>query len=351
MHLSALHLRNFRLYADAFFEFSPKVNVIQGKNARGKTTILEAVYFLMTGRSFRTSQPSDLIRHGETSFSLDALFIKHGIEQRLRVHYDGKDRKVIYNSTPCSSSLSLLGLLQGSVIHPDDAAVVKGAPAVRRHLFDLQLAQSDPLYVHHITRYSKAMRQRNFLLKAKSVAAIDSWEHEMAHSASYLVLQRHKLVQDLQKYGGPLYSSIGGDCEDFCLKYKAHGTGGSIGDSQALRDLFSGQYQRHRQREMDLGSTLTGPHKDDLSVLLNGKEARLFASEGQQRSAVIALRLAGWECLRERCTEVPMILVDDLSMSLDTSRRTLLLERLGHMQQVFLTTTENLSFGDLVLAL
>jgi len=341
MYLRTLYLRDFRLYEDAHFEFSPNVNVIRGPNARGKTSILEAVYFLMTGRSFRTAQISDLIRHGASSFFLEATFVKHGIEQKLRIYCNGKERKVTYNSTACHSSIALLGLLQGAVIHPDDAAIVKGAPAARRHLLDLQLAQSDPLYVHHLTRYERAMRQRNALLKAKSTAAIESWEYEMANAAAYIIQQRSLAVTHLQQEGQELYGRLCGGVENLSLHYKAHGAGEHPHDNiELLRGIYCQNYHKHRFREMDLGATLTGPHKDDVMIALGSKDARSFASEGQQRSCVVALRLAEWRRLKGRSQEAPLMLVDDMGMSLDSSRRQHLLAHFSSLEQVLITTTE-----------
>lgn len=343
MHLRALHLHDFRLYQHATFEFSPAMNIVRGPNAKGKTSLLEAIYFLMTGRSFRTSQASDLIRHGAPFFHIEAIFNKHGIEQRLRVLYNGKERKVTYNGNPCPSSLNLLGLLQGTVIHPDDAAIVKGAPTARRHLLDLQLAQADPLYVHHLTRFAKAMRQRNYLLRARNNISIETWEYEMAHSASYIIHQRASVVKDLERHGQELYRLICGGKEELSLAYKAHGTGNQIPDNAAaLTHLFRDQYQRHRPREMDLGATMTGPHKDDLIIALAKQDARGFASEGQQRSCVVALRLAEWERLKNLSSEIPLMLVDDLGVSLDAGRRLQLSEHLSGLGQVFLTTTEEM---------
>lgn len=342
MHLRALHLKNFRLYEDALFEFSPTLNIIRGPNARGKTSLLEAIYFLMTGNSFRTSQINDLIRQGASFFFLDAIFVKNGIEQKISFHYNGKVRKVTHNSTSYSSSIGLLGLLQGAIVHPDDATIVKGGPGGRRHLLNLQLAQVDPLYVHHLTRYERAMRQRNQLLRTKSTAAIESWEYEMANAASYVIQQRAKAVLELQNEVRAIYSCICGGTEELKLNYKAHGTGDRLPlNAEALRDLFTDQYKRHRQREMDMGATLTGPHRDDVVISLNNQEARAFASEGQQRSCVVALRLAEWQRLKTHADEMPLMLVDDLGMSLDASRRTQLVNHFKSLEQVFITTTEN----------
>jgi DNA replication and repair protein RecF len=346
MHLRALYLHNFRIHEEATYEFSPKINIIWGGNARGKTTILEAIYLLMTGRSFRTGQLSDMIRHGTSGFYIEATFVKHGIEQTLRVGCTGKERKISYNNTKCSSFLDLIGLLQGTIIHPDDAAVVKGAPEGRRHLLDVQIAQSNPLYVHHFTRYHLAMRQRNHLLRAKTMSTIESWEHEMANSASYIVQQRMLTVEDLQKKGQHLHSFICGDNDTFELMYKTSSAfRGMIAvdvDVTQLRTYYMEQYRKQRKREMELGITLTGPHKDDIFIGINKNEARFFASEGQQRSCMAALRLAEWEGLKALSYDAPVMLIDDIGMSLDHSRRVRLFTHIPSLEQVFLTATEEL---------
>lgn len=347
MHLRALYLHNFRIHEEALYEFTPKINVISGPNASGKTSILEAVYFLMTGRSFRTAQSSDMIRHGASGFYIQASFIKHGLEQTLRIHCSGKERKIIYNNTQCTSFADLFGILQGSVIHPDDVAMVKGAPEVRRHLLDIQIAQVNPLYVHHFTRYNSAMRQRNCLLRSKTTATIESWEHEMASSAAYIVYQRLLAVDDLQRKGQRMHSLIGGSEDNLELRYKSPSmTQGELlsdFDVHKLRAYYLNQYGKLRQREMEMGMTLIGPHKDDMFVGLNAKEARFFASEGQQRSCAAALRLAEWERLQAISCEIPIMLIDDIGMSLDHARRSRLFAHLSSLEQVFLTTTEELS--------
>lgn len=346
MHLRALYLHNFRSYEEGLFQFHPNVNIILGSNARGKTTLLEAIFFLMTGRSFRTSQASDMVRHGTSGFCLDALFVKHGIEQKLRISYSGKERKIIYNNTSYAALSDLLGLLPGAVIHPDDAAVIKGAPEIRRHLIDLQIAQADPLYVHHLTRYNRAMRQRNHLLRAKNAQTIENWEHEMANSAGYLVQQRIRAVSDLQREGQILHSTICGGKEELTLAYKTAAFSRNEhlidADLPKLRLIYSEHYRKQRQREMELGATITGPHKDDMLITLGGNEARFYASEGQQRSCVAALRLAEWERLKAASLELPLMLVDDVGMSLDSSRRERLFRHFTSLGQVFLTTTEEL---------
>jgi len=334
MILRALYLNNFRVYEEAHFEFEPGLNLIVGPNAVGKTSILEALYLLITGRSFRTATLHDLIHHGAAHFFIEATFSKHGLEHRLKMSYDGDERKIIYNNTPYTSTASLLGLLRGVIIHPDDAALVKGQPALRRHFLDLQIAQVDPLYVHHITRYTRAMRQRNTLLRQKRQETLESWEHEMAVSAAYLVQQRFKATDDLNTSGQKLHSQLTSDNISLKLSYKSSATP----DTQ--KAFFLEQYRKTRKRELDLGFTLVGPHKDDLLIALQDKDARHFASEGQQRSCVATLRLAEWQRMRSEGDGEPIMLVDDVGTSLDATRKARLLEHLHQMGQVFLTATE-----------
>lgn len=341
MHLKTLYLQNFRLYQEAHFDAGCGINVIRGPNAQGKTSLLEAIYFLATGRSFRTSQLKDLIRHGATGFYLEAIFVKHGVEQQLRVYYSPTEKRILYNSTTYPSLNSLLGILQGVVIHPDDTAIVKGGPSARRHLLDVQLSQSDPLYIHHLTRYERAMDQRNHLLRTRNSVTIETWEYEMANAAAYVIQQRAQAVDHLGLEGDRHYRMISGGMEPFHLSYKANGAGEhSLEHLVPLRELYRDQYRRHRAREMDLGSTFTGPHKDDLTISLGGCEARAFGSEGQQRSCVIALRLAEWERLKASAQEQPLMLIDDLGISLDSGRRQHLLGHFENIQQVFVSTTE-----------
>ena len=338
LFLKKLLLRNFRRYDEVFLQFKPNLNTIVGPNAYGKTTILEAIQFLINGRSFRTHQALDLIRHDQGFFYIEASFIKQGIEQTLKISFDGQERKIIYNSTQLHSSAGLLGLLQGVVVTPDSASLVKGSPDLRRHFLDLQIAQVDPLYVHHLTRYSRAMRQRNILLKHKDFSTIEMWEQEMASSAAYVTLQRKQAIVDLEKIGNPFHEMLTGDLQPLSLEYKS--SGNACKDLSSLKECYLQLWNKNRSREKELGFTLTGPHRDDVLIKIGKREASFFASEGQQRTCVMALRLAEWQRLNELSLEAPLMLVDDVGVSLDGFRREKLMNFLRGLGQVFLTSTE-----------
>lgn len=343
MFLKALFLKNFRCYSQASFEFSPGVNVFQGGNAQGKTSIVEAIYFLMTGSSFRASHAQDLIQLDAPFFHLEALFVKHGVEQTLKVTYGNGERQILYNSTPCSSFSGLLGLLPGVVFAPDDVALVKGMPQGRRQFLDLQIAQVNPLYVHHLMRYQKALRQRNVLLRSKNIATLDAWDFEMAQSAAYLTLQRYQTSKDLDIRSQSLYHTLSQERACLNLSYKANHAQHQSEGMQALLESYLALFQRNRKRELLLGFTLGGPQKDDLLIALDKKEARFFASEGQQRSCVAVMRISEWERLRSLVAEPPLLLIDDLGVSLDRNRQELLLNHVLTLGQVFLTTTQEIN--------
>lgn len=343
LFLSSLYVKNFRSLEEAEFAFSPGINLIFGPNARGKTTILEAIYFFITGKSFRTSQAKDLIRHGASFFFLEAHFIKNGLEQSLKIHYDGVQKRIVYNSTVYPSTQALIGLLKGIVFSPDDVNLIKGMPAERRQYLDMQIAQVDPLYVHHLTRFNKAMRQRNFLLKKKqhSDVTLDCFEHEMARSAAYLTKEREKALVDLEKSSREYHEQLTGEKKPFSLIYKGSMLKGKTESNP--EQAYLSQLKLSRTKEMIYGSTLYGPHRDDLSIQIDTKEVRTYASVGQVQTCVASLRLAEWERIHLYGEIVPLMLVDDVGVSLDSTRQTLLLKSIGNLGQVFLTSTQDLA--------
>lgn len=336
MQLRSLYLHQFRVFKEAFFELSPQFNVIHGPNAQGKTSLLEAIFFLVAGKSFRGAHTPELITQGASNFYLEAHLTKHGITQILRTTCSPQERKFVYNNTLVPSISHLLGLLQCVVASPDDVYLIKGGPFLRRQYLDVQIAQIDPLYVHHLTRYLRALKQRNCLLRANQMLTIESWEYEMASSAAYITKQRAIAVHDLDKSIGKIHQKLTDSKEILSLHYKS-----SAVEISEKEDYFLSLYKKNRRREVDLGITLHGPHKDDLFISIDGRDIRAFASEGQQRTCINSLRFAEWERLSQQSTEDPIMLIDDFGIGLDDHRRDLLLNHLKILAQVFITTTSS----------
>ncbi len=327
MYLKSLYLRNFRNYAEAEAAFSPGLNVFHGDNAQGKTNLLEAIYLVATGRSFRSQHLSELIRSGESFFHLEAIVIRDGVSQTLKISFDGQNRRLQMDANSYATFHPLLGTLPAVLYTPQDTELINGSPAERRRFLNLHLAQSDPLYVHHLTRFWRAMKQRNCLLRGQNREAIECWEVEMAQSALYLLKARQEMIAELKEPLEKQSRRLSGDKEVHELRFHP---------SQS--ENYLQQLQRNRPRESELGLTLTGPHRDDLSLLIEGKPARLFASEGQKKTAIAALRLAEWERLCKRIHGIALLGIDDIGLHLDEARYKLLKETLNQLGQVFVTT-------------
>lgn len=316
--LKSLYLKNFRNFETAVVSFEPGINLIQGPNGAGKTNLLEAIYYLSTGRSFRTAKPSELIRQDAAEFTLLAKYEKNGIEHKLEVSFDGHTKRIKHNDSPAH----ILGLLPSVIYTPKDIALVNGAPADRRRFYNLLIAQMDPLYVHHLVRFARALKQRNYLLKTKKPDTLELFEVELVKSAGYLSKRRSEITKALPfKEQANALTGL-----EFNMKYEPSHAGDLL---QALR--------LNRPKEMILGTTLIGPHRDDFSIHLKKVPARSYASEGERRIAIAALKLAEASLLSD-----PIFSIDDFGMHLDPERQALLSNHLIDMKQVFLTTPQDI---------
>lgn len=325
--LKRLKLQNFRNYHRVSVSFGDNVNIIEGDNGHGKTNLLEALFFLSIGRSFRTSHLNEMVRQGANYFYIEALFERDGIEQLLRIHYENKERKIYYNDTSYPNFSQLLGLLPQTLYSPFDIEMVMGAPQIRRRFLNLHIAQTDPLYVFHLSRYTKALKHRNSLLKQKRIDTIDIWEEEMTKSAEYLVNARKILLLEISKRMTPYYARLVPDAEKVELRYQP-----------SIDKQFRECWLKSRKRELELKNTLNGPHRDDFIILRDGQNAKIFASEGQKRSLITAVKLAEFSLLQERSQTTPVMSIDDFGVHLDSQRTDLLKNELAHMGQVFITT-------------
>ncbi len=340
MYLKRLLLRNFRNYDQAEVVFSPLINLVQGDNGQGKTNLLEAIYLISTGRSFRANSLSDLIRFGQSFFYLEAEFEKEGVLQNLKIYYDESTRKVQYNQSVYPTLTSLLGILPSVLLSPDDHSLISGNPAERRRFLDLHIAQTDPLYIFHFSRYLKAMKQRNHLLRSKSEAAIQAWEQMMAHSASYLIQKRKQAAAALKAPSSQWMEILSRHQDSIEIHYQSSLS--LAKDENDTASHFQQLWQKMRPKEMQIGSTLIGPHRDDLLIHLADKPAKIFSSEGQKRSCISSLRFAQWQQMAETVGHPPLLGIDDFGIQLDKERQMQLKNHLSKFKQVFLTSPHSL---------
>lgn len=331
MRILSLFLKNFRNYEEVFIPFSEGINLITGDNGEGKTNLLEALYFFVTGRSFRTNRLSELIQFGKPHFYLELTFLKNGIEQTLKIYADSEQRKILHNFTPLPNLSALFGILLGVLLTPTDHELILGLPSRRRQFLDLHIAQTNPLYVHHLSRYLRALKQRNILLRQQEKKKIEIWEETMMVSADFVKKEREKAILDLSEEANHFQSYLSEKKDHLQLKYRQ-----------------SSLCFKQRLREFDLGYTLSGPHRDDLSLFVGEKEAKTFASVGQIRTTALSLRLSEWERFKKFGDDMPLFFLDEIGMGLDKEREDRLysyIERLISEKscQVFLTSPRPLS--------
>lgn len=328
MHLRSLTLSTFRSYSLAEMNFTSSMNCIEGDNGSGKSNLLEAIFLLSTGKSFRTSSLTDLIQYEKEGFTLKALFEKEGTEHLLTFTLSPKGKQIRYNETSYSNFLPLMGMIPSVFLSPEDISILIGGPIERRRFLDLHLASADPLYLHHLGRYQRALKQRNQLLKAKQ-KGLSIWEELMAISAAYLITKRCAFIEKLQEYSLPLLLELSSDREPLTLEY--------IQTLPKAPEEYQSYWKKLRSKEELLGVTLAGPHRDDISFSIQGKEVKSYASEGQKRCVLASLRLAQWQILQKELIEPPLFGIDDFGVHLDKERSSLLLHMLENMGQVFLT--------------
>ena len=318
-----IHLKNFRNFEKLSLSFTPNINMIVGENGIGKTNLLESIHMLSTGRSFRTSELKELILKGADHFTIDALFEDEGIEQSLTLTFNGKTRSLKHNATLYKSFSSLLGLLPSVIYAPSDISLIIGFPKERRRFLNIELSQSDPLYVYYLTRYAKALAQRNSLLKQKKTSSIEVWEEELIKSGRYIVHKRVNLLTDLTIRTNNEYKDLARQEESLKIQYLP-----SIEESDFTREKF----EKMRSKELVMGYTLIGPHRDDFEINLNGHNAKKYASEGQKRTIISAIKLASLSRFDD-----PIFSIDDFGTHLDEERKSLLKKQLQGKDQIFLT--------------
>lgn len=344
MYLKNLQLHHFRNYADADVEFSPSINVLIGENAQGKTNLLESIYVLAMTRSHRTNNDKELIE-----FSQDASQVSGVVERqlgplKLELDIGKRGKKAKVNHIEKARLSEYLGQLNVILFAPEDLALVKGAPTVRRRFIDMEFGQISPKYLHDLTQYRSILKQRNRYLKqlqtkeADDKVYLDVLSEQLAAVGGAIITQRIKFLSELEKYAQQLHQSITQGRERLTFEYESAVKNADelseIEAAQALMDL----YTRNQQKEIFQGTTLYGVHRDDVRFLLNGKNVQTYGSQGQQRTTALSVKLAEIDLMKNQTGEYPILLLDDVLSELDGARQTHLLKTIQDKVQTFLTT-------------
>ena len=339
MRVLSLAFSNYRNLRASTFCPAENVNVIYGDNAQGKTNLLEAIWLFTGGRSFRGAKDAELIAFLEKKAVLNLEFFAQNREQTASIDLAYPKRKITLNGVEKKSSAALVGNFCAVVFSPVHLYLVKEGPMIRRKFLDAAICQIKPAYAAALHKYNQTLLQRNSLLKdlrfhADLLDTLEIWEEKLARYGAFLISERLKYCEQLGPHAKQVYAGISDGKEQLFLAYQA--SFGALEDGENLEQKLFSCLQKKRVDDLAAGYTSVGPHRDDLELSLNGRSVKAFGSQGQQRSCVLALKLAEASILRARIDEKPIILLDDVMSELDVSRQNYLLDFVKDWQ-VFIT--------------
>jgi DNA replication and repair protein RecF len=355
MYLKTLQLRQFRNYQQQLIQFTAPKTILVGNNAQGKSNLLEAVELLATLRSHRTFRDRDLVKDGEAIAQINAKLQRQaGVSDlSITLRQNGR-RTVALNSENLRRQMDFLGVLNAVQFSSLDLDLVRGGPEGRRDWLDTLLIQLEPVYAHILQQYNKVLRQRNAFLKSQKESAhseqehydskseIAIWDAQLATTGTRVIRRRDRAISRLAPIAKAWHSSISGSTETLHIKYIPSVPFSD--NSEQIQQAFLDKIQQRAIAEFSQGTTLVGPHRDEVELVINDTPARQYGSQGQQRTLVLALKLAELQLIEEVVGEPPLLLLDDVLAELDLSRQNQLLDAIQDRFQTIITTTHLGSF-------
>ena len=334
MYIQSIELSNYRNYRSLEMEFDRGTNILFGDNAQGKTNILESIYLSGTSRSHRTARDRELIRFGQEEAHIRTNVRKNDLSYCVDIHIrQAKSKGIAINGVPVKKASDLFGLLGIIFFSPEDLNIVKNGPAERRHFINAELSQIDRIYLSDLSNYNKALNQRNSLLKGildhpELRETLDVWDDQLVSYGKRLIARRREFIADLIPIVRGIHRKLSGGIEDLLLAYEPN-----IDDTFFEDELF-----RARDRDMRMGTTTVGPHRDDLKLSIASVDIRRFGSQGQQRTCALSLKLAEIQMMEAKRGEKPILLLDDVLSELDSNRQNYLLESINDIQTIISCT-------------
>ncbi len=357
MYVKRLRLSQFRNYSELDIEPIEGVNILVGENAQGKSALVEAIYLLATSRSFRASNESEMVRHQPPEDRQPALVSAEIIRVKqndvlIDVNvYESDKKNVRVNGVRKIRIVDMLGHLNVVLFSAVDLGIVSADPSIRRRYLNIELSQISPKYIIDSATYKKALEQRNRLLKElrerphSDTGVLEAWDAQLVQFGAPVTEKRKFFIESLSPIANEIHGELTGGQESLEIRYQP-----SITDlGNGFHQDFETAIQKVRMEERRRGVTLIGPQRDDMQFLINGLDARSFASQGQQRTVVLSLKLAEFRLMEEYVGEPPVILLDDVFSDLDNYRRGQLISRVFGRGQTFITCTELHAFGDKTL--
>lgn len=340
MYIKHLNLSYFRNYTKQTIEFSPKINIMLGENAQGKTNLIEAIHVLALTKSHRTHQDKDLIQFQQDFAKIDATVIKQQKTPLQLIIYD-KGKKASIGKIEQKKLSDYVGFLKVVIFAPEHLNIIKGTPSIRRKFIDMQLGQINKLYLQHLSTYQKVMKQRNSYLKSLQIDDVyfDILTEELAKLSAILLHYRLNYITQMSQFASRINLSISQQKDALSIVYISQLDNFDDITIEVLEQQFMKLYHDNKEKEIYQRKTLYGIHRDDIVFYVNDKNVHDFGSQGQQRTVALSVKLAEIDMIYEQTGEYPILLLDDVLSELDDSRQTYLLKTVENKVQTFITTT------------
>ena len=340
MKINKVELQNYRNYSSQTVEFNDGLNVLLGKNAQGKTNLVEAINFCSIGRSFRTTKDKELIKFDEEKARIFVEVEKSSGKSNIEVIISNNQKKIVrINSYSILRMGELMGELNCILFSPDNLRMVKEGPQDRRRFIDMDLSQMSKVYFYNLLKYEKILAQRNKLLKTcsdKIVArnGIEVWNEQLSQVGAKIIFERQKFIEMLSEIAFDIHQKLTNGTEILAVGYDGI-TGTSVDE---IYRTFYDKLTATIDKDIMLGYTSVGPHRDDMKIVCNSIDARSYGSQGQQRTVALSLKLAELEFFNMEKHEYPVLLLDDVLSELDESRCRMLLDNTSHVQTILTGT-------------
>ena len=351
MIIKSFKAKNFRNIESCDLKFSEGTNLLLGENAQGKTNAVEGIYFFARGKSFRRADEKDLVKFGSEGFSISVEYETNDGPQTLEYAVYGRERRRKKNGYKISRAGEMIGNFRAVLFCPDDLTLVKGGPEERRDFLNVAIAQCYPVYISLYADYKKALENRNYILKNASKGLyfdekeLLAWSESAAEYASHIYVKRKEYIKKLEVFAKKFMNKISDGKEILDISYKSDiSEDFDVTEREKIKEEYKKIFTENLVREKGAGVTLFGPHREDILIRINGCDARVFSSQGQQRSIVLSLKMAEGEVSREIYSEYPVFLFDDVLSELDEKRQNFVLSGIEE-RQIIITSCEKLRIG------
>lgn len=338
MYINNVNICNFRNLREENIHLINGTNIFFGDNAQGKTNFIESVFLASMGKSFKFLKEKELILFGEKNASVSVFYQKNGRTNENRVVL-GEKKKLFINKVPIPKRIDFIGKLNTVLFTPQELSIVKDGPNNRRKFMDLCISQMRIKYMHTLSLYNKAVEQKNKLLKDNNTDLIDIWNEKIAQYGSTVIWYRISFVKRIKPVLSDIYKQIAGKEEFLKIAYISSVKADESETTEKIKQNFLEELYVNKENEINNRCSLVGPHRDDILFYINGKNAKTFASQGQQRSIVLALKIMQTQLFFEETGEYPVLLLDDIASELDENRRNFLFDRIKD-KQVIITCTD-----------